>query len=97
MGKDNPWVPVTRMGKDMRKNFYPCIGMNKLTSKIFFLYTLLSIDTACVSAWAWYRIFDSMKDSAFRPSGAFQCHDFLFGKRDLDRYTQHERTRARAQ
>jgi hypothetical protein len=59
--------------------------------------TLLSTDTACVSAWAWDRIFDSMKDSAFRPSGAFQCRDFLFGKRDLDRYTQHERTRSRAQ
>jgi hypothetical protein len=35
MGKDNPWVPVTRMGKGMGKNSYPCMGMGKLTGKIF--------------------------------------------------------------
>jgi hypothetical protein len=35
MGKDNPWVPVTRMGKGMGKNSYPCMGMGKLAGKIF--------------------------------------------------------------
>jgi hypothetical protein len=35
MDKDNPWVPVTHMGKGMRKNSYPCMGMDKLTDKIF--------------------------------------------------------------
>jgi hypothetical protein len=36
MGKDNPRVPVTRMGKGMGKNSYPCMSMGKLASKIFF-------------------------------------------------------------
>jgi hypothetical protein len=36
MGKDNPWYPaVTRMDKGMGKNSYPCMGMGKLTGKIF--------------------------------------------------------------
>jgi hypothetical protein len=35
MGKNNPWVPVTRMGKSMEKNFYPCMGIDKLIGKIF--------------------------------------------------------------
>jgi len=35
MGKDNPWVPVTHIGKGMGKNFYPCMNMGKLVSKIF--------------------------------------------------------------
>jgi hypothetical protein len=34
MGKDNPWVPVTRMGKGIEKNSYPCMGMGKLIGKI---------------------------------------------------------------
>jgi len=36
MGKDNPWVPVTRMGKGMGKNSYSCMDMCKLVGKIFF-------------------------------------------------------------
>jgi len=36
MDKDNPRVPVTRMSKDMRKNFYLRIDMSKLLNKIFF-------------------------------------------------------------
>jgi len=35
MGKDNPWLPVTRVGKGMRKNSYPYTGMVKLADKIF--------------------------------------------------------------
>jgi hypothetical protein len=35
MGKDNPWVPVTGIGKGMGKNSYPYMGMGKLTGKIF--------------------------------------------------------------
>jgi hypothetical protein len=35
MGKDNPWVSVTRMGKGMRKNSYQCMGIGKLMDKIF--------------------------------------------------------------
>jgi hypothetical protein len=35
MGKDNPWVSVNRVGKGMENNSYPCMGMGKLTSKIF--------------------------------------------------------------
>jgi len=35
MGKDNPWVPVSRMGKGMRKNSYPRMDMGKLVIKIF--------------------------------------------------------------
>jgi hypothetical protein len=35
MGKNNPWVPVTRIGKGMGKNSYPCMGIDKLTGKIF--------------------------------------------------------------
>ena len=35
MGKDNLWVPVTRMDKDMGKNSYPRMDMGKLVVKIF--------------------------------------------------------------
>jgi len=36
MDKDTHGLPVTRMGKGMVKNFYPCASMGKLTGKIFF-------------------------------------------------------------
>jgi hypothetical protein len=35
IGKDNSWVPVTRMDKGMGKNSYPYMGMSKLMGKIF--------------------------------------------------------------
>jgi hypothetical protein len=35
MGKDNPWVLITCMGKSMGKNSYLCMGIGKLTGKIF--------------------------------------------------------------
>jgi len=35
MGKDNPRVPITCMGKGMRKNSYTRMDMGKLIGKIF--------------------------------------------------------------